>query len=77
MPRITPIADEDPKSENDEKTSSVHFLCYEFLTEQVTSLRQRAILSIIIDTLSIKPNVMVMLDATRPALLDDFDSISR
>jgi hypothetical protein len=77
MPRITPIAEEDPKSKNDEKTSTAYFLRYEFLTEQVTALRQRATLSIRIDTLSIKPNVMVMLDTIRPALLDDFDSISR
>ncbi|MDA0795574.1 MAG: hypothetical protein O2950_04645 [Proteobacteria bacterium] len=71
------IADEDLEPESDEKTSTAYFLRYEFLTAQVTALRQRATLSIRIDTLSIKPNVMVILDTIRSALLDDFDSISR
>ena len=37
--RITPIADEDLERENDEKTSSVHFLRFELTREMAESLR--------------------------------------
>ena len=42
MPRITPVADEDLERENDEKTSSVHFLRFEFSIEQIAALKQIA-----------------------------------
>jgi len=74
MPRITPIADEDLERENDEKTSSVHFLRYEFSVEQISALRRGAKLSLGIDTLLIEPNTMVVLDPIRSALLEDFDT---
>ncbi|MBT3672950.1 MAG: DUF3501 family protein [Porticoccaceae bacterium] len=73
MPRITPVADEDLERENDEKTSSVHFLRFEFSIEQIAALKQGAKLSLGIDTPLIEPNAMVVLDPIRSALINDFD----
>jgi len=47
--RVLAIADEDLERENDEKTSSVHFLRFELNPEMVASLKQGAPLSIGID----------------------------
>ena len=45
MDRVQPIADEDMDRENDEKTSSVHFLRFELTPEMIVELKQGASLS--------------------------------
>ena len=40
--RCLPIADEDIERENDDKTSSVHFLRYQLSVEEITALKQGA-----------------------------------
>ena len=47
--RIEPIADEDLERENDEKTSSVHFLRFEFDTQTRHRLRDGARVSVGVD----------------------------
>lgn len=44
LAKITPIADEDLERENDEKTSSVHFLRFELTAEQITAMKAGATL---------------------------------
>ena len=39
LERISPICDEDLERENEEKTSSVHFLRFELTTEQISALK--------------------------------------
>lgn len=73
MPCITPIADEDLERENDEKTSSVHFLRFEFSSEEISALHHGAELIIGINSPLIQPNTIVVLDPIRSTLLSDFD----
>ena len=67
------IADEDLERENDEKTSSVHFMRFELNPEMISALKQGAALHMGIDY----PNYNVALapvpEETRLALLADFD----
>lgn len=42
LPRVYAIADEDLERENDEKTSAVHFLRFEFSAEQIAALKAGA-----------------------------------
>ncbi|MFZ5491443.1 MAG: DUF3501 family protein [Pseudomonadota bacterium] len=66
------IADEDMDRENDEKTSSVHFLRFEFTPAMIAALEGGAALAAGID----HPNMSVAIDplpaATRTALVADF-----
>jgi hypothetical protein len=67
------IADEDLDRENDEKTSSVHFLRFELTREMVDALKYGVALAMGVD----HPNYKAALDpvptATRAALLKDLD----
>ena len=67
------VADEDLERENDEKTSSVHFLRFEFEPAEVAAWKQGAAIAIGID----HPNYAVRLDEVAPqvqsALARDFD----
>ncbi len=73
QPKVYAIADEDLERENEEKTSSVHFLRFEFVPAAITAAKQGAALAMGID----HPNYTVRLDEVAPevqsALVRDFD----
>ena len=71
-PRIVPIADEDMERENEEKTSSVHFLRYEFSADDVAALRAGEPFAMGIDNPHIQPNSVLLEDPVRSALIADF-----
>jgi hypothetical protein len=70
--KVYAIADEDLERENEEKTSSVHFLRFEFDPPAVAAIRQGAAIAMGID----HPNYAVRLDEVAPqvqsALARDF-----
>jgi hypothetical protein len=72
-PRVFAIADEDLDRENDEKTSSVHFLRFEFSREQIGRLRGGAALAVGIDHENYRHSVDPVAPAVRAALIADFD----
>ena len=49
LPRVTPIADEDLDREDEEKTSSVHFLRFELTPEMVEAVKNGADIAMGID----------------------------
>ena len=68
--RVAAIADEDLERENDEKTSSVHFLRFELRPEMIAALRRDAALTIGVD--HPRYDVMVRIDPqTRSSLSED------
>ncbi len=73
---IYAIADEDLERENEEKTSSVHFLRFELPEDSVRALQQGAVLSMGID----HPAYQVMIEsvdvAVRESLVDDLAPVS-
>ena len=71
-PRIVPIADEDMERENEEKTSSVHFLRYEFSADDIAALRAGEALIMGIDNPHIQPNPVQIADPVRSTLIADF-----
>ena len=71
-PRIACVADEDLDRTNEEKTSAVHFVRFEFSDSDVASLRKGAPLRFVID----HPHYRHVAELTAPqqsALLADFD----
>lgn len=70
--RVHAIADEDLERENEEKTSSVHFLRFEFSDAMVAALRAGAGLAIGIDHPNYTHAVEALPAAARAALLSDF-----
>jgi hypothetical protein len=70
--KVYAIADEDLERENDEKTSSVHFLRFEFEPAAVAAVKQGAAMAMGVD----HPNFVVRLDEVAPqvqsALAQDF-----
>jgi Protein of unknown function (DUF3501) len=70
--RVYAIADEDLERENDEKTSSVHFLRFELTAAMIVALRGGADLAAGIDHEHYRHSVAPVSDATRQALLTDF-----
>lgn len=72
QPRVYAIADEDLERENDEKTSSVHFLRFEFAPAAIAAWKAGAAVAVGID----HPNYDVRLDEVAPqtqsALARDF-----
>ena len=71
-PRIVPVADEDMERENEEKTSSVHFLRYEFSADDIAALRAGESFTMGIDNHNIQPNSILLEDPVRSALIADF-----
>ena len=71
-PRIVPIADEDMERENEDKTSSVHFLRYEFSADDIAGLRAGEPFTMGIDNPHIQPNSVLIEDPVRSALIADF-----
>jgi hypothetical protein len=73
---IYAIADEDLERENEEKTSSVHFLRFELPEDSVRALQQGAVLSMGVD----HPAYQVMIEsvdvAVRESLVDDLAPVS-
>jgi hypothetical protein len=61
-PRVYAIADEDLERENEEKTSSVHFLRFEFDQDMIASIKHGSALAIGID----HPYYGVRLDEVSP-----------
>ena len=72
QPRIYAIADEDLERENEEKTSSVHFLRFEFEPAAIAAAKKGAAMAMGVD----HPNLAVRLDEVAPqvqaALVRDF-----
>jgi hypothetical protein len=70
--KVYAIADEDLERENEQKTSSVHFLRFEFTPPMIAALRRGAALAVGID----HPNYQVRVDEVAPnvqaALVKDF-----
>jgi hypothetical protein len=69
--RVFAIADEDLDRSNDDKTSAVHFLRFEFSRESIAALRAGAELAFAIEDPRL-PVRRIAGDATRRALLADF-----
>jgi hypothetical protein len=70
--RVYAVADEDLERENEEKTSSVHFLRFEFEPEMIAAIKKGAALALGID----HPDCAVRIDEVAPqvqsALAEDF-----
>lgn len=71
--RVFAIADEDLERSDDEKTSAVHFLRFEFPTEQVAALKGGASLAAGIDHENYRVEVGPVADNIRESLIADFD----
>jgi hypothetical protein len=69
--RVFAIADEDLDRENDEKTSSVHFLRFELDDGMARTLRGGAALALGVDHAAYRHEVEPLPDASRLALLRD------
>ena len=70
--KVNPIADEDLERENEEKTSAVHFLRFEFKDEMISALRSGAKLFAGIDHANyVQPEVTVS-ENIRASLTSDF-----
>jgi hypothetical protein len=70
--RVFAIADEDLERENDEKTSSVHFLRFELTQPMIATLKGGAELSIGVDHDHYRHALAPVSAATRQALVADF-----
>jgi hypothetical protein len=69
--RVYAIADEDLERENEEKTSSVHFLRFELAPAMIAALKAGAALGIGVDHAAYAATLHPVPDATRNALLAD------
>jgi hypothetical protein len=70
-PRAYAIADEDLERENDEKTSSVHFIRFQLTSTMIAALKAGAAISIGVDHPQYTETVRSVPEATRKALLAD------
>jgi hypothetical protein len=70
--RVFAIADEDLDRENEEKTSSVHFLRFELTQPMIGALRAGADFSVGVDHEQYRHGLTPVSDATRQALVADF-----
>jgi hypothetical protein len=73
FPRVYAIADEDLDRETEEKTSSVHFMRFEFDSEMRGALQEGASLSIGIDHENYRYSVEPLAADVRGALVADLD----
>ena len=69
--RVFAIADEDLDRENEEETSSVHFLRFELTREMISALKQGATLGMGVDHPAYQFTLAQVPDATRQALAAD------
>jgi len=70
-PRVYAIADEDMERENDDKTSSVHFLRFELAAPMKQALRSGAAISMGVDHPNYRSEVDPVAPAVRESLLRD------
>jgi hypothetical protein len=70
-PKVWPIADEDLERENDEKTSSVHFLRWELTEDMAAALKYGVSLSMGVDHPAYSATVSPLAKDTREALVAD------
>jgi hypothetical protein len=70
---VTPIANEDLERETEEKTSSVHFLRFEFSPEMITAAKQGASISVAIDHPAYRYQTDALPESTRVSLVGDLD----
>ncbi len=73
---IYAIADEDLERENEEKTSSVHFLRFELSKDSVRALQQGAVLSMGIDHSAYQVMIESIDGAVRESLVGDLAPVS-
>ncbi len=73
LSRVFAIADEDLDRENEEKTSSVHFLRFELTPGMVEALKSGAALSMGVDHAGYRADVSPVPEAVRASLLQDLD----
>jgi hypothetical protein len=71
--RVHAIADEDLERENEEKTSAVHFLRFEFTRGMIAALRDGAALAAGVDHAQYQHRVESLPAATRAALVNDLE----
>ncbi len=76
LPKIVPICDEDLERETAEKTSSVHFMRFEFSDEAIQALRDGGLLKLGIDNDLLQPNIITIDDPVKSTLIKDFASLS-
>ena len=69
--RVFAIADEDLERENEQKTSSVHFLRFELTASMVSALRAGAVLAMGVDHPNYSATVPRIADAMRASLMAD------
>jgi len=70
---VFPIANEDLERETEEKTSSVHFLRFEFSPEMISAAKAGTAISIAIDHPAYRYRTDALPESTRASLVDDFD----
>ena len=70
--RVYPITNEDLDRETDEKTSSVHFMRFEFSEAMIKALMEGALMSAGVDHPEYKHEITLD-EAVRKSLLSDFD----
>ena len=73
FPPVYAIADEDLERENDEKTSSVHFLRFELTRDMIEALYQQGNLSIGVDHPAYQATIDAVDEQSRTALIKDLD----
>ncbi len=73
LPRVTPIADEDLEREDEEKTSSVHFLRFELTPEMVKAVKNGAPVAMGIDHPNYTHTVEQIPENVRESLVKDLD----
>lgn len=71
--KVHPIADEDLERDNAEKTSSVHFLRFEFTPDMIAALKNGAQISAGVDHPSYQMVIDALPSATRQSLIADFN----
>ena len=71
--RVFAVADEDLERADDEKTSAVHFMRFEFPPEQVAALKEGASLVAGIDHENYRVEVSPVAENIRNSLVADFD----
>jgi hypothetical protein len=72
--RVFAVADEDLERANDEKTSAVHFLRFEFARETIAALKAGADLGFGVDHADYQASVPAVAPETRAALVADLTS---
>lgn len=75
LEKIVPICDEDLERETEEKTSSVHFMRFEFSDQAIQALQNGGSLTLGIDNELLQPNVISICDPVKSTLLKDFASL--